>query len=53
MSTFIKEFDYMQLAFRIPFPEKTQIILLTGASDQFRKFFSVKLAADRRKTRGY
>jgi 4-amino-4-deoxy-L-arabinose transferase-like glycosyltransferase len=31
----------------------TAIVLLTGASEKFKKFFKEKLQADRKKTRGY
>jgi 4-amino-4-deoxy-L-arabinose transferase-like glycosyltransferase len=54
---FIKEFDHAAVAGRVTNPyareNGTQIILLTGASDTFRKFFQDKLKADRLKTRGY
>jgi 4-amino-4-deoxy-L-arabinose transferase-like glycosyltransferase len=54
---FIKEFDHAAMTGRItdPFAREngTQIILMTGASDVFRKFFRDKLQADRLKTRGY
>jgi 4-amino-4-deoxy-L-arabinose transferase-like glycosyltransferase len=54
---FIKQFSSATLTDSITNPyarEKgTAIILLTGASNQFRKFFMDKLHADRLKTRGY
>ena len=54
---FIKEFEYAAVKGRVtqPFAREngTQILLLTGASDAFRKFFQDKLKADRLKTRGY
>ena len=54
---FIREFDHAGVAGRITNPyareNGTLIILLTGASDKFRKFFAEKLAADRLKIRGY
>lgn len=54
---FIKEFGYAGVVGRVmnPFAREngTQIILLTGASEKFRKFFHDKLEEDRHKTRGY
>ena len=54
---FIKQFDHASVTGRITNPyareNGTQIILLAGASDQFRKFFHDKLVADRLKTRDY
>jgi 4-amino-4-deoxy-L-arabinose transferase-like glycosyltransferase len=54
---FIKEFKHAAVAGRVTNPyareNGTQIILLTDASDKFRKFFQDKLIADRIKTRGY
>jgi 4-amino-4-deoxy-L-arabinose transferase-like glycosyltransferase len=54
---FIREFQSAAIVDRVQNPyareNGTQIILLKGASDKFRKFFLDKLAEDRRKTRGY
>jgi hypothetical protein len=54
---FIREFEHAAVEGRVmePFAREngTQILLLTGASDAFRKFFQDKLSADRLKTRGY
>jgi hypothetical protein len=54
---FIREFEHAAVAGRVmnPYAREygTQVILLTGASDKFRKFFYDKLAKDRIKTRGY
>lgn len=54
---FIREFQSAGVVDRVQNPyareNGTQIILLKGASDKFRKFFREKLAEDRRKTRGY
>ena len=54
---FIKEFQQAVVVGRVTNPYArelgTQIILLTGASDVFRKFFQDKLHVDRLKTRGY
>jgi 4-amino-4-deoxy-L-arabinose transferase-like glycosyltransferase len=54
---FIKEFDHAAVVGRVTNPYArefgTQIILLSGASDKFRKFFADKIQADRLKTRGY
>ncbi len=54
---FIKEFEHAGVVGRVMNPyareNGTQIILLTGASDKFRKFFFDKLEEDRHKTRGY
>jgi Dolichyl-phosphate-mannose-protein mannosyltransferase len=54
---FIKEFSKAVMTDSVTNPyarEKgTAIILLTGASEKFRKFFNDKLQADRLKTRGY
>src|SRR4030095_5383765 len=54
---FIKEFEHAAVVGRVmnPFAREngTQIILLTGASNKFRKFFHDKLDQDRLKTRGY
>jgi 4-amino-4-deoxy-L-arabinose transferase-like glycosyltransferase len=54
---FIQEFEHASLVGKVTNPyareNGTQIILLTGASDAFRKFFQEKLNADRLKTRGY
>ncbi len=52
---FIKEFSTAALTDSVTNPyareNGTAIVLLTGASDKFRKFFNDKLEADRRKTR--
>jgi hypothetical protein len=54
---FIKQFSKAVLTDSItnPFSRErgTAIILLTGANDQFRKFFNEKLKADRIKMKGY
>lgn len=54
---FIKEFERAAVEGRVTEPlareNGTQILLLTDASDTFRKFFQDKLNADRMKTRGY
>jgi 4-amino-4-deoxy-L-arabinose transferase-like glycosyltransferase len=54
---FIREFEHADVAGRVTNPYAreygTQVILLTGASDKFRKFFYDKLVEDRLKTRGY
>ena len=54
---FIKEFEYAAVVGRVQNPyareNGTQIILLKGASDKFRKFFHDKLNEDKLKTRGY
>ncbi len=54
---FIKQFSSAKITDSITNPyarEKgTAIMLLTGASDLFRKFFYNKITADRIKTRGY
>jgi hypothetical protein len=54
---FIKEFKHAAVVGRVTNPYArelgTQIILLSGASDKFRKFFADKIQADRLKTRGY
>ena len=54
---FIKQFSKAELTDSVTNPyarEKgTSIVLLRGATEQFRKFFSAKLQADRLKTRGY
>jgi hypothetical protein len=54
---FIKQFSSAKIIDSVTNPyarEKgTAIMLLTGASDLFRKFFNEKLSADRIKTRGY
>ncbi|MDP9042895.1 MAG: glycosyltransferase family 39 protein [Bacteroidota bacterium] len=54
---FIKQFSKAVMTDSItnPFSRErgTSIILLTGANDQFRKFFSEKLKADRIKMKGY
>jgi hypothetical protein len=54
---FIKQFSKAELRDSVTNPyarEKgTSIVLLTGATEQFRKFFNAKLQADRLKTRGY
>jgi hypothetical protein len=54
---FIKQFSKAELTDSVTNPyarEKgTSIVLLTGATEQFRKFFNTKLQADRLKTRGY
>jgi 4-amino-4-deoxy-L-arabinose transferase-like glycosyltransferase len=54
---FIKEFSKATLTDSVTNPyarEKgTAIVLLTGASEKFKKFFTVKLQADRKKTQGY
>jgi hypothetical protein len=54
---FIKQFSSVKITDSVTNPyarEKgTAIMLLTGASDLFRKFFYNKITADRIKTRGY
>jgi hypothetical protein len=54
---FIKEFSKAVLTDSVTNPyarEKgTAIVLLTGASEKFKKFFTDKLRADRKKTQGY
>ncbi|HSZ31842.1 MAG TPA: hypothetical protein VK772_00950, partial [Puia sp.] len=54
---FVKQFSKAVITDSVTNPyarEKgTAIMLLTGASDKFRKFYSEKLTADRLKTRGY
>jgi Dolichyl-phosphate-mannose-protein mannosyltransferase len=54
---FIKQFSNARITDSVTNPyarEKgTAIMVLTGASDLFRKFFNEKLKADRLKTRGY
>ena len=54
---FIKEFEHAAVVGRVQNPyareNGTQIILLKGASDKFRKFFHDKLNEDKLKTRGY
>ena len=54
---FIKQFSSAKITDSITNPyarEKgTAIMLLTGASELFRKFFNEKITADRIKTRSY
>ena len=54
---FIKQFSSAKITDSVTSPyarEKgTAIMLLSGASDLFRKFFNEKITADRIKTRGY
>jgi hypothetical protein len=54
---FIREFSSASLTDSVTSPyarEKgTAIVLLTGASEKFKKFFSDKIRADRKKTQGY
>jgi 4-amino-4-deoxy-L-arabinose transferase-like glycosyltransferase len=54
---FILEFEHASVAGRVmnPYAREygTQVILLTGASDKFRRFFHDKLVKDRIKTRGF
>ena len=54
---FIKEFTKATLTDSVTNPyareNGTAVILLVGASEKFKKFFTEKLRADRKKTQGY
>jgi hypothetical protein len=54
---FIREFSTATLTDSVTNPyareNGTSIVLLVGASEKFKKFFTDKLQADRKKTRGY
>jgi hypothetical protein len=55
--SFIREFSMATLTDSVTNPyareNGTAIVLLVGASETFKKFFTDKLRADRKKTQGY